>query len=84
VITADIDCQGPGSDGLDGATILMLVMIVPTYLVAQPEIAEADVLIATVARLPAMSADHQQWAATAPDYAAASAALARIAQNLAA
>jgi NTE family protein len=84
VIAVDIFCQGPGSDGLGAPAILVRAMHVQTCLLAQPEMAEADVLIASTVCVPGMSANDEQRVAIEAGYVAASAALARIKQRLAA
>lgn len=75
VIAVDIYCQGPGSEGLAAPAILLRVMRVQSCLVASPELAEADVLIAPAVRVSGMSARDEQQAAIAAGYAAATEAL---------
>jgi len=50
VIAVDIYCQGPRADGLGAPTVINRVMHTQSCLVAAPEMAEADVLIAPAIR----------------------------------
>lgn len=46
VIAVDIYCEGPRTDGLSAPTVIQRVMRTQSCLVAAPEMAEADILIA--------------------------------------
>jgi NTE family protein len=78
VIAVDIYCEGPRADGLGAPTVISRVMRTPTCLVAAPEMAEADVLIAPAVHVPRMSATDEQERAIRAGYEAARAALPRI------
>jgi NTE family protein len=75
VIAVDIYCQGPRPQGLGALAVLGSVMQTQNCLVAAPEMAEADVLIAPGVRAPGMSAKDEQEAAIQAGYEAARAAL---------
>lgn len=77
VIAVDIYCRTPLDEGLGAATVLRKVMHTQNCLVAAPEIAEADVLIAPAVRVGS-SAREEQDAAIAAGYEAARAALASL------
>ena len=78
VIAVDIYCQGPRADGLGAPTVIHRVMHTQSCLVAAPEMAEADVLIAPAINVPRMSAKDEQERAIQAGYEAARAALPRI------
>jgi NTE family protein len=78
VIAVDIYCEGPRADGLGAPTVISRVMRTQTCLVAAPEMAEADVLIAPAVHVPRMSATDEQERAIQAGYEAARAALPRI------
>ena len=78
VIAVDIYCEGPRADGLGAPTVISRVMRTQTCLVAAPEMAEADVLIAPSVHVPRMSATDEQERAIQAGYEAARAALPRI------
>jgi len=84
VIAVDVYCSGPGSDGLAAPSVLMRTLRVQSCLVAQAEMAEADVLIAPQVRVSGMSAKGEQEGAIQAGYDAAVAALARHPATLAA
>lgn len=75
VIAVDIYCRGPRAEGLGALTIVGRVMQAQNCLVAAPEVAEADVLIAPAVKVPGMSDTAQQEAAMQAGYEAARAAL---------
>lgn len=78
VIAVDIFCEGPRSDGLEALAVVHRVMHAQSCLVAKPEMAEADVLIAPAVRGPGMSARDEQERAILAGYNAARAELSRI------
>jgi len=75
VIAIDIYCQSPRNNGLSMPTVLGRVMQTQSCLVAAAEMAEADILIATTASAPGMSARDSQERAIQAGYEAARAAL---------
>ncbi len=75
VIAVDIYCEGPRADGLGAPTVISRVMRTQTCLVAAPEMAEADVLIAPAISVSRMSANNEQDRAIQAGYEAARAAL---------
>lgn len=81
VIAVDIYCQGPRSDGVGAFTVIQRVMHAQSCLLAAPEMAEADVLIAPavkVSGMSSMSARDEQQLAIQAGYDAARAALPRL------
>lgn len=78
VIAVDIFCRGPRSESLAAPAVVHRVMHAQSCLVAGPEMAEADVLIAPAVRAPGISAAGEQDAAIEAGYQAARAALPRI------
>lgn len=81
VIAVDIYCQGPRSDGMSVASVVSRVMRTQSCLVAAPEMAEADVLVAPAVSVPGMSAKDEQGRAIQAGYEAARAALSRLMRN---
>ena len=77
VIAVDIYCQSPRADGLGAPTVINRVMHTQSCLVAAPEMAEADVLIAPAISVSRMTAKDEQERAIQAGYEAARAALAR-------
>ena len=75
VIAVDIYCHGPRSEGLGALAVAGRAMQTQNCLVAAPEMAEADVLIAPAVPVPGMSAKDEQEAAMRAGYEAARAAL---------
>jgi NTE family protein len=75
VIAVDIYCQGPRAQGLGALAVVGRVMQTQNCLVAAPEMAEADVLIAPSVRVSGMSAKDEQEAAILAGYQAGRAAL---------
>ena len=75
VIAVDIYCEGSRADGLGAPTVVSRVMRAQTCLVAAPEMAEADLLIAPAIHVSRMSAKEEQERAIAAGYDAARAAL---------
>jgi NTE family protein len=75
VIAVDIYCQGPRAEGLGALTVIGRVMQTQNCLVATPEMAQADVLIAPGVKVSGMSDRDQQEAAIQAGYDAARAAL---------
>lgn len=73
VIAVDIYCQGPRAQGVGALAVVGRVMQTQNCLVAAPEMAEADVLIAPSVRVS--SAKDEQEAAILAGYEAARAAL---------
>lgn len=82
VIAVDIYCQGPTSEGLAAPSVLLRVMRVQSCLVAAPEAAEADVLIAPPVSVSGMSAKDEQKNAISAGYAATVEALRRFESRL--
>lgn len=78
VIAVDIYCQGARADGLGAPAVIRRVMHAQSCLVAEPEMAEADVLIAPAVSGPGMAAKDEQERAILAGYEAARAALPRI------
>ena len=78
VIAVDIYCAGPRNAGVGALTVLYRVMQTQSCLVAAPEAAEADILIAPTVMAPGMSAVEEQQRATREGYEAAIAALSRL------
>ncbi len=78
VIAVDIYCHGRRSEGLGAPAVIRRVMHTQSCLIAAPEMAEADVLIAPVATVSRMSARDEQERAIQAGYEAARAALPRI------
>jgi NTE family protein len=77
VIAVDIYCLGPRADGLGSPTVIHRVMQTQSCLVAEPEMAEADVLVAPAIDVSRMSAKDEQERAIQAGYEAARAALER-------
>lgn len=77
VIAVDIYCQGPGSQGLSAAAILLRASRIQSCAAAQLEVAEADLLISIAVRAPGMSSKDERDLAIAEGYAAAVDALMR-------
>jgi len=77
VIAVDIYCKGPRSDGMSVPGVVSRVMRTQSCLLAAPEMAEADVLIAPAVSVSGMSAKDEQDLAVLAGYEAARAALAR-------
>jgi len=77
VIAVDIYCQGPRSDGVGALTVIHRVMHAQSCLLAAPEMAEADVLIAPAVKVSGLSAKDEQQLAIKAGYEAARAALPR-------
>jgi NTE family protein len=75
VIAVDIYCHGPRSQGLGALAVAGRAMQTQNCLVAAPEMAEADVLIAPAVPVPGLSAGDEQEAAMRAGYEAARAAL---------
>ncbi|MGJ4748637.1 patatin-like phospholipase family protein, partial [Leptospira sp. SA-E8] len=75
VIAVDIYCQGPRAAALNMLSVLGKVMQAQSCLIAAPEMAEADVLIAPVVEVPGMSDGPSQEQAIAAGHAATRAAL---------
>jgi NTE family protein len=75
VIAVDIYCQGVRGDGLGALTVMHRVMHTQSCLVAQPEMAEADILIASAISVSSMSAKDDQERAIQAGYEAARTAL---------
>ena len=82
VIAVDIYCEGPRVDGLGAPTVISRVMRAQTCLVAAPERAEADVLIAPAVHVPGMSATDEQERAIQTGYEAARAVLPQLLSGL--
>ncbi len=82
VIAVDIYCTGPQNDGLAAPTVLLRVMRLQSCLVAAPETAEADILIAPPVSVSGMSAKDEQERAIQAGYEATRAALPRIKSQL--
>jgi len=78
VIAVDIYCQGPRSGGMSIPGVLSRVMRTQSCLLAAPEMAEADLLIAPAASVSGMSAKDEQDRAIRAGYDAARAALPRL------
>jgi NTE family protein len=76
VIAVDIYCRGPRVESLGALAVVGRVMQTQNCLVAGPEMAEADVLIAPAVRVSGMSAKDEQEAAILAGYQAARTALA--------
>ncbi len=77
VIAVDIYCQGPGGNGSSVPAVMSRVLRTQSCLVAAPEMAEADVLIAPVVDVPGMSDRAAQVRVIEAGHEAARAALAR-------
>jgi NTE family protein len=75
VIAVDIYCHGPRAEGVALAKVMSRVMQTQNCLVAAPEMAEADVLIAPNVGVPGMSSRDEQKAAVRLGYQAARAVL---------
>jgi NTE family protein len=78
VIAVDIYCQAPRADGLGALTVMHRVMQTQSCLVAAPEMAAANVLIAPTVGVSSMSAKDEQERAIQAGYEAARAALSPI------
>jgi NTE family protein len=78
VIAVDIYCRSPGEEGLSAPTVIQRVMHAQSCLVAAPEMAEADVLIAPAINAPHVSGKDEHERAIQAGYEAARAALPRI------
>ncbi len=75
VIAVDIYCHGPRAQGLGALTVIGRIMQTQNCLVAAPEMAQADVLIAPGVKVSGMSARDEHEAAIQAGYDAARAAL---------
>lgn len=75
VIAVDIYCHGPRAEGLGALKVVGRAMQTQNCLVAAPEMAEADVLIAPRVGVPGMTAKDEQRRAIQAGYEAARAAL---------
>lgn len=75
VIAVDIYCHGPRTDGISIPAVLGKVMRTQSCLVAAPEMAEADLLIAPVIGVPGIAAKEAQAAVVEAGYEAARVAL---------
>jgi len=75
VIAVDIYCHGPRAEGVSMTKVMSRVMQTQNCLVAAPETAEADVLIAPGVGVPGMSARDEQERAIRTGYKAAQSAL---------
>lgn len=82
VIAVDIYCQGRHADGLGALAVMRRAMHTQNCLVAAPETAEADVLIAPSVSVSRMSAKDEQERAIQTGYEAARAALPSILAGL--
>ena len=82
VIAVDIYCTGPQNEGLAAPAVLLRVMRIQSCLVAAPEMAEADFLIAPPVSVPGMSAKHEQERAIQAGYEATMAVLPSIKSQL--
>jgi NTE family protein len=78
VIAVDIYCQAPRADGLGALSVMHRVMQAQSCLIAAPEMAEADVLIAPTITVSNMSAKDEQERAIQAGYDAARAALSQV------
>ena len=76
VIAVDIYCHGPRSEGTGIAKVVSRTMQTQNCLVAAPEMAEADVLIAPAVGVPGMSARDEKDQAIRAGYEAARAKVA--------
>lgn len=74
----DIHCHGPRAQGLSAPAIIGRVMQTQNCLVAAPEMAEADVLIAPGVKVSGMGAKDEQEAAMEAGYEAGRGALAGV------
>lgn len=77
VIAVDIYCQSPRTTSLNVPAVLGKVMQSQSCLIAAPEMAEADVLVAPVVATPGMSDRASQLLAIEAGYRATHAALAK-------
>jgi NTE family protein len=84
VIAVDIFCTGPGSQGTAVPSILLRTMRVQSCLVAAPEMAEADVLVAPAISISGMSAKDEQERAVVAGYQATRALMPQIRSRIAA
>jgi NTE family protein len=75
VIAVDIYCAGPRYGGDGALTVLYRVMQTQSCLVAAPEAAEADILIAPIVKAPGLSSAEEQQRAAREGYEATLAAL---------
>ncbi|OWQ91882.1 hypothetical protein CDN99_05795 [Roseateles aquatilis] len=78
VIAVDVYCADSGGDGMGAASVLLRVMRTQSCLIAAPEMAEADVLIAPKIHVSSLSAQDEQEKAIWTGYRAALAALSGI------
>ena len=78
VIAVDIYCQGRRAEGLGAAAVVRRVMQTQSCLIAAPEMAEANVLIAPAIRVSGLSAKDEQKLAIQSGYEAARDALAGV------
>jgi NTE family protein len=76
VIAVDIYCQGSRGSGLGASAMLHRTMHMQSCLLAVPEMAEADILIAPAVGMPGLSGPEGRKAAIEAGYLAARAALA--------
>ena len=77
VIAVDIYCNENASNGLGAATVLRQVMHTQSCLIAAPELAEADIVIAPIVPMPGISDKEQQQQAIQSGYEAARQVLAQ-------
>ncbi|MFC5459202.1 patatin-like phospholipase family protein [Massilia niabensis] len=75
VIAVEIYCHGPRTDGISIPAVLGNVMRTQSCLVAAPEMAEADLLIAPTITVPGIAAKEAQAAVVQAGYEAARVAL---------
>lgn len=75
VIAVDVYCQSPRADGLGAPTVISRVMHIQSCLLAEAEIAQADILIAPTPGVPGMSSKEAQERVIQAGYDAAHAAL---------
>jgi NTE family protein len=78
VIAVDIYCNGPRAEGVGVTKVMSRVMQTQSCLIATPEMAEADVLIAPAVKVPGMSANEEKRLTVRAGYEAARAALTRL------
>lgn len=75
VVAVDIYCQSPRATAVNVPAVLGKVMQSQSCLIAAPEMAEADVLVAPVVDVPGMSDRPSQMQAIDAGYRATQAAL---------
>ena len=81
VIAVDIYCQGPRPGAITAPNVLSRVMRAQSCLVAAPEMAEADLLIAPAVKVSGLSAKDEQDQAIRAGYEAGRAALQRLVRH---